>query len=180
MSLVKSKQDFNQMKKPAVIKEKGSTVFLRVAIVVLALIVLGLCALILPEVSGSWQPLLRDIEATRYPILFCLTFAALSFWTALFQGWKLLNYIDKNKAFSNASVQALKTMQLCSFLISGLFVACWPVMFFLAQLDDAPGVIIIYGIIFVGAPLVFGIALGVFQRLLKSAINFKTENELTV
>lgn len=164
----------------AVVNEKGSTLFLRAAIIGLAVIVLGLCALVLPEIYGTWEPELYDIEGARYPILFCLILAALAFWAALYQGWKLLGNIDKNQVFSKSSVKAIKNMQLCSFLISGLFAALWPVMFFLAQLDDAPGIIIIYGIIFVGAPLVFAIALGVLQRLLKNAINFKSENDLTV
>lgn len=167
------------MKKVAV-TEKGSTLFLRAAIIGLALIVLGLCALILPEIYGSWEPVLQDIESTRYPILFCLVVAALAFWTALFQGWKLLNNIDTNTVFSLSSVQAMKRMQLCSFLIGGLFTALWPIVVFLAQLDDAPGLVIVYGVIFVGAPLVFGVALGVLQRLLKSAITIKSENDLTV
>ncbi len=164
-----------------VVAEKGSTLFLRAAIIGLALIVLGLCALILPQVYGSWGPELQDIERARYPILCGLNLAAIAFLVALYQGWKLLDYIDKNKTFSSGSVSALKTMQLCSFLISGLFVALWPVVFYLVTLDgDAPGIIIIYGVIFVGAPFVFAIALGVLQRLLKNAINIKSENDLTV
>lgn len=168
------------MKKVAVIKEKSSTIFLRAAIIGLALIVLGLCALILPEIYGEWEPALYDIEGTRYPILFSLIAAALAFWTALYQGWKLLGNIDANKVFSDSSVRAMKNMQLCSLIISGLFVALWPIIVFLVQLDDAPGLVIIYGIIFVGAPLVFAVALGVLQRLLKSAITYKNEHDLTV
>lgn len=163
-----------------VVNEKSSTLFLRAAIIGLALIVLGLCALILPQLAKGWSEELKDIQNTQYPVMLALSLAAIAFWIALYQGWKILKYIDANTAFSNATVRALKTMQRCSFFISGMMAACWPVMFYLAQFDDSPGVIIIYGIIFVGTPFVFAIALGVFQRLLKNVINIKSENDLTV
>jgi hypothetical protein len=160
--------------------DKGTTLFLRAAIIGIALAALGLCVLILPAVYLHWLEELPDIARAQYPVLVALSLAAISFWIALLQGWKLLDAIDNGKVFSKASVKAIQTMKHCVLIISALFAGGSPVILYLAESDDAPGIILIYGTIFVAAPLVFGVALDVLQRLLKSAIDIKSENDLTV
>ncbi len=49
----------------------------------------------------------------------------------------------------------------------------------MAERDDAPGIIII-GMIMIFASLVIAVFAAVLQRLLKDAIDIKSENDLTV
>jgi hypothetical protein len=105
--------------------------------------------------------------------------SAIPFFIALYQAFKLLSYIDKNKAFSEISVKALKNIKYCAITISGLYVVGMPFFYILAELDDAPGVILI-GMLFIFASMVIAVFAAVLQRLLQEAIDIKSENDLTI
>lgn len=160
--------------------EKSSTLLLRLALISIALAVLGLCVLILPNVYQYWAEEFPEISLTTYPVLLGLSGAALAFWTALFQAWKILGYIEKDKLFSKPTLKSLDLIKFCAFLISLLYVAGWPIIYHFAQVEDAPGLIIIYGAIFVGTPLIAAVAVMVLQKILQNVILMKTENDLTV
>jgi MFS family permease len=153
--------------------KRGSTLVLRAAILVMGLIVLGLCVFALPAGINT------DNTGYYRPILFGLYIPAIPFFFALHQALKLLEYIDKNKAFSNLSVSALGNIKYCGLAISGLFALGMPYIFYAADRDDAPGVAAI-GFIIIGASFVIATAAAVFQRLLQNAVDIKSENDLTV
>ena len=153
--------------------KRGSTLFLRIVISLIALVVLALCIFALPQ--G-----IRSDEAGAYrPILIGMYLPAIPFFIALYQAMKLLVYIDKNKVFSSVSVKALKNIKYCSFIISSLYILGMPYIFYVADKDDAPGVALI-GFVFIFASLVVGTAAAVFQNLLQNVIDIKSENDLTV
>ena len=54
-----------------------------------------------------------------------------------------------------------------------------PFVYILAEVDDAPGLILV-GMVMVFAPLVIAVFAAVLQRLLKEAIDIKSENDLIV
>lgn len=88
-------------------------------------------------------------------------------------------YIDRNEAFSELSVRALKNIKYCAVAISILYVAGLPLLYLIAEADDAPGVILI-GLVIIFASMVIAFFAAVLQRLLKEAIDIKSENDLTV
>lgn len=152
--------------------DRGSTMFLRGVVILIGLVVLMLCVGI--------AFLVVDGEAIHHtPIWVGLYVAAVPFYIALFQTLKLLNYIDKNEAFSELSVSALKKIKYCGSTISGLFLAGSPYLHYAAQKDDAPG-ILAFGLLIMGASAVIAVFAAVLQKLLHSAIAIKSENELTV
>ena len=63
--------------------------------------------------------------------------------------------------------------------ISGLYVVVLPFVYLLAELDDAPGLILI-DMVIIFAAMVITVFAAVLQRLLQEAIDIKTENDLTV
>jgi hypothetical protein len=150
-----------------------STFFLRFVIILIGVVVLGLCIFVLPagimaKNAGGYRPILLGMYIPAIP-----------FYIGLFQAMKLLNYIDKNKAYSALSVAALKKIKYCGFIISALYAAGMPYIFTVADRDDAPGVVLI-ALIFVIGSFVIGTAAAVFQNLFQNAIDIKSENELTV
>lgn len=153
--------------------KQGSTLILKLAVVVLGLIVLGICVFALPVgISSS--------EAGDYrPIFWGLYVTALPFFFALYQTLLLLGYVDKNKAFSKLSVNALNTIKYCALVISALFLAGMPYIYRVAEQDDAPGAIVL-GLVVAGASFAIATFAAVLQRLLRSAIDMKKENDLTV
>ena len=78
-----------------------------------------------------------------------------------------------------ASVQALRKIKKSAFWISLFYTIGLPLIFMVAQWDDAPGLVLI-GVVIVGASIVVGVFAAVLEALLQEAITYKTENELTI
>ncbi len=157
---------------------RGSTYFLRSVILLLGTSVLLLCIFGLPwiakEASGN-----AEFASLIYPVLIGMYVAAIPFFIALFQALRLLRLIDKDDAFSVFSVNALRVIKFCAVAISVIYVMVMPFFYFIGEKDDAPGVILI-GLVFIFASLVIAVFTAVLQKLLKSAIEIKSENDLTV
>lgn len=64
-------------------------------------------------------------------------------------------------------------------IISGVYVVMLPFIYFVARLDDAPGLIVL-GMFVVFAAFVISVFAALLQKLLQVAIDIKTENDLTV
>jgi hypothetical protein len=155
----------------------GSTLFLKIAVFLIGtpVLALGIFGLIwLPN-----NPVNPDYAHMLYPILFGMYVSVIPFFAALYQSFKLLSFIDKNQAFSELSVKALKNIKFCAMTFSGLYVVILPFVFLVAELDDAPGLIII-GMVPVFAAMVIAVFAAVLQRLLQEAIDIKSENDLIV
>ncbi len=155
----------------------SSTIFLKIAVILIGLPVLALCIYGLPWLANN--PVNPDYAHILYPILIGMYVSVIPFFVALYQAFKLLSYIDKNQAFSELSVQALKNIKLCAMTMSGLYVVIMPFVFLAADLDDAPGLIII-GMVPIFASMVIAVFAAVLQKLLKNAIDIKSENDLTI
>lgn len=168
------------MEKKDALIQRGSTIFLRVTVIALGLLVLTFCAFLLPSIHQEWAGEFPKIAYLKYPVLIGLVIAATAFFIALFHTLKLLNYIDKNKAFSQSSVQALKTIRYCASVVAVFCAATMPLVYLKADKDDSPGLIVVSMAFFVGAPIVVAVFAMVAERLLQNAIDIKSENDLTV
>lgn len=154
----------------------GSTIFLKVVVFLIGIAVLALCIFLLPKIANELR---EDDPATSVylAIIGCAT--AIPFFFALYQTLRLLSYIDKNKAFSDLSVNALKYIKYCAITMSILYATGMPFLFHIADVDDAPGLIIL-GMVITSAPMVIAVFAAVLQKLLQNAIEIKSENDLTV
>lgn len=153
--------------------QRGSTTVLKIAISLIGVAVLCICVFVLPKTIGSF-------ELSGYdPILFGMYAPAVPFFIALYQSLKLLGYIDNKDAFSEKSVRSFKIIKYCALLISGIYAAGMPYIFYVADKDDAPGVVAL-GFVIIGASFVIAAAAAVFQALVQNAVDIKTENDLTV
>src|SRR3954466_13804412 len=98
---------------PAPSTKRSSTIFLQVVIV---LIGIGALAFML------WEPHLegRNVHATTFqiyfkdPFLACAYLASIPFFVALYQAFKVLGYIGRNKAASRETLKALRVIKLCA------------------------------------------------------------------
>jgi len=159
--------------------KKGTTLFLKLAVITIALPILALCVLGLPTIVRSSIAHPWELNRYLYGIIGGMYVTAIPFFYALYQAMKLLGYIDKNNAFSFDSVQALNRIKWSGLTISAIYIVLMPLFYIIGELDDAPGVILV-GMVFTFAPAVIAVFAAVLQRLLKEAIEFKAENELTV
>ncbi|MFF5396224.1 DUF2975 domain-containing protein [Peribacillus butanolivorans] len=159
--------------------KRGTTLFLKIAVILIGIPVLALCIFLVPEIAKFAAELYPDMTYIKYLVLIDLYASAIPFYFALYQAFKLLSYIDKNKAFSELSVRALKKIKYCAITISILYVVGMPLFYLIAELDDAPGIILI-GLVIIFASMVIAVFAAVLQRLLQEAIDIKSENDLIV
>ncbi|MGI5826437.1 MAG: DUF2975 domain-containing protein [Patescibacteria group bacterium] len=153
--------------------KRGSTLFLKAVISLIGLGVLALCVFVLP--AGIFS----DKTGYYRPILIGMYLPAIPFFFALYQGLKLLSLVDKNKAFSELSVKSLKIIKYCGITIGILYGVGLPYIFYVAGMDDAPGVALI-GLVFTFAPLIIAVFAAVLEKMLRDTIVIKSENDLTV
>jgi hypothetical protein len=146
-----------------------STLFLKVVVLLIAIPVLALCIF--------WVP--GFVNYLPYSILTGVYATAISYFFALFQALKLLSYIDKNKAFSELSVKALKHIKYCAIIISIIYAGLAPLLYPIAEADDAPG-LVGFPIIIIFASMVIAVFAAVLQKLLQEAIDIKSDNDLTI
>ena len=153
--------------------KRGSTLLLKIIVSLIGIGVFSFCVFVLP----------RGVQTTHWdgyrPILIAMYISSVPFFIGLYQGLKLLHFIDKNKAFSPASFKALQTIKYCGIAISALYGLGMPYIFMVAEQDDAPGVVLI-GLFFTFAPLLTAIIATILQKLLHNAIALKSENDLIV
>src|SRR6185503_17751817 len=156
------------MKSPV---KKGPTTFLQVVIV---LVGIGALALMLwePHIEG------RNAHATLFEIYFkdpFLAYAYLAstpFFVALYQAFKVLGYIGQDKAFSQATVKALRTIKFCALAIIG-FVAVGELFIMLGNSDDRAGGVFM-GILITFGSAVIATAAAIFDRVLQNAVDMKS------
>jgi Protein of unknown function (DUF2975) len=159
--------------------KRSSTIFLQIVIV---LIGIGALALML------WEPHLegRNAHATLFEIYFKDPFlayaytASIAFFVALYQAFMLLGYIGANQVFSQRSVKALRTIKYCALTLVAFIVGAEAYFFiFVRGKDDIAGGVMI-GLVMIFVSVVAATAAAVFERLLQSAVEIKSENDLTV
>ncbi|RHW36129.1 DUF2975 domain-containing protein [Lysinibacillus yapensis] len=162
--------------------KRSSTLFLKIALIFIGIPVLAACLFLLPQIAMEANEAVKkgsDLAFMVYGLLMIMYISVIPFYFALYQSFNLLSYIDNNLAFSAFSVKALKKIKNCAIIIAAFYVAALPFIYIIAEVDDAPGLVII-GMVFVFAPLVIAVFAAVLQRLLQEAILIKSENDLTV
>ena len=104
---------------------------------------------------------------------------SIPFFFALYQAFKVLEYIRANKVFSPEAVKALGTIKYCALAIIG-FVVTEEIFIMLNHGNDdaAGGVAMGIGITFIS--IIVATAAAVFERTLQSAVEMKSENDLLI
>jgi hypothetical protein len=158
--------------------KRTSTLFLKAVII---LIGIGALALLL------WEPQIEGVNAhaTNVEIYFNDPFLALvyagsiPFFIALYQAFTVLGYAGHHTIFPEAAVKALRTIKYCAIAIIG-FVAAEEIFILLNHGDDDAAGGVFMGILITFGSIVIATAAAMFERILRSAVEMKSENELTV
>src|SRR4249919_802863 len=102
----------------ALLMKKGSTLFLKFVICLIAIGAL-IWLIWFPQLEGRAANL-DLISIYKDPLIIYTFIASTPFFVALYQAFKLLGYVDNNKVFSQSSVNAVRNIKYCAFIISGL------------------------------------------------------------
>jgi hypothetical protein len=92
---------------------------------------------------------------------------------------KLLTLIDRNEIFSDKTLVIMSRIQKLTLGIAVATIGLMPFFFTIAQLDDAPGLVLFgAGIVFI--PCAIHVLVVVMKETLSKAVSIKQENELTI
>ena len=158
--------------------KRSSILFLQTVIVLIGLSALALLL---------WEPQIEGVNAhaTNFEIYFkdpslALVYAgSIPFFFALYQAFRVLGYAGQNRVFSEPAVQALRTIKYCAIAIVG-FVVVEEIFILLNNSGDDRSGGIFMGILITFGSIVIATAAAVFERMLQSAVDIKSENALTV
>lgn len=159
--------------------KQGTTFFLKITVLLLGTPVLVVCGYFLPQLLISASDMRWEYAQLVYPLIIVLYAAAIPFFVALYQAFRLLQCIDHSRAFSEFSVKAIKRIKYSAFAIFALFAGSLPFFFLLAVKDDAPGLLLI-GLVITFVSVVIAVFAAVLERLLQEVITMKSENDLTI
>jgi len=159
--------------------KRSSTIFLQSVVVLIGVAALALML---------WEPHLegRNAHASVTQIYFHDPFlayayiASIAFFVALYQAFKLLGYVGRNDVFSQSAVKALRTIKYCAMSLVGC-IAGAEAYFWIVQRnkeDIAGGVMM--GLLLIFVSTVVATAAAVSEKTLQSAVDLKSENDLTV
>ena len=159
--------------------KRGSILFLRAVILLVGVAVLaGL--LLFPQGEG------RNANADQFTIYFRDPFLAyvylgsLPFFFGLSQGFKLLGYVDRGEAFSPDGVEALRRIKYCALAVIAFIVGAEAYIILGPNDGDDRAGGVAMGV-FTGFPcLVAAAAAAVLERVLQSAVDLKSDHDLTV
>jgi hypothetical protein len=157
--------------------KKGSTLFLK--FVILLIWAGALAGLVwFPQTEGRAQNL--DLLSIYLdPFILYSFVASVPFFYALYQAFLLLGYIDQNKFFTTAAVRTLQHIKYSAMAVIGFIVIGQILLILIAQDDDVTGPVAL-GLYASFITCVFATGVAVAQRLLQSAVDLKSENDLTV
>lgn len=133
-----------------------------------------------------WEPQLEGVNqgASLFQIYFQDPFLAyvyigcIPFFVALAQAFKILGYVGKNKIFSKEVVKGLRNIKYCALAI--ICFVTGAEIFILFQVSDDRAGGIAMGIFIIFGSSVVATASAMFERVLQSALDIKSENDLTV
>ncbi len=120
----------------------------------------------------------RNIDATFYQIYFNDWFlvyaytASIAFFTVVYQAFKVLGNIGQNKAFSFDSVQRLKTVRYCAFVLIGFVAAAVAYLMIIRPEDDIAGGVAM-GLMIIFISVTVAAVAAVLEKVLQSGVDLK-------
>jgi hypothetical protein len=158
---------------------KSETLFLKIALFLISISALVISIMWLPWTAGIAENIGSELAFLQYLSYLFVLVAVTPYLFSIYQTFIILNLIDHDQAFSDQSVKSLKKIKLSAMFLGIQFMVALPFLFYIAEVDDAPGLAAI-GLIITLASIVISVFAAVLEKLLKNAIDIKSENDLTI
>ncbi|MFC6261780.1 DUF2975 domain-containing protein [Levilactobacillus fujinensis] len=155
---------------------KRETLFLKLALTIIGLIVIVLGIVVVPFLVDGTTHIMHGFSFVMGGGLLVTCGCVLN---AVVQAYTLLQRVDQNTAFSLKSITALKRIKWSAYIVAVMFLGMLPLAYWWTNAADAPGILLLSCLI-LAAATVIGIFASILQKLVANAFAFKTENELTI
>lgn len=138
--------------------------FLRFIVFGIIFSLFGLAGLGIPLV---WHGITKNLllERPGYSVLLTAYLIFIPTLLILFHALRILRYMSMTPPAFPLITASIQSMKLCFYIVTILTTCLFPVFFYIGQIDDAPGLIVI-GMGLILTPLTFGITLSCIQHLL--------------
>lgn len=160
-------------------RKQASTLFLKVVLLLMALVILVLYSYVFPELARRDAAAHPDDDFLRYVFLLSGYIFFIPILVALYQTFKLLVHIDRSEAFSDLSVKALRMIKYCAIMVIA-FIVLGVLFMTLFVVDEDITPFITLGVIGSFGSSVIAVFAGLLQKLLTDAIVFKSDNDWIV
>jgi len=138
--------------------------FLRLIVFCIIFGLFGLAGLGIPLVwHGVKEHLL--LERPGYSVLLTAYLIFIPTLLILFHALRILRYISMAPPAFPLITASIQSMKLSFYIVTILTTCLFPIFFYIGQIDDAPGLIVI-GIVLILAPLTLGTLLACIHQLL--------------
>jgi hypothetical protein len=155
--------------------KKNSTIFLQVALVLTGIVALAIM-IRFPLTEGRAAHLdLFSIYAD--PFLVYGYLSSIVFFVALYQAFKLLGYIRKNKVFSASSVKTAGKIKYCAIVLAVLIVLAGLYIRIFHAKDDDPAGFMAICIVTIFICMIIATTAAVFEKILQNGLDIQSENE---
>jgi hypothetical protein len=158
---------------------KKETFLLKLAIIALTVPILAICIYLVPRLATGITEKYPALAVFKIPFIIAVYATAVAFFSILYQAFRILALIEANQAFSIHSRVAIQRIKLGAMSIAVIYAMTLPLFYYVADHEDAPGILVI-GLILIFAALVVAAFAGVLQKLVNNALEIKSEMDLTV
>jgi hypothetical protein len=140
------------------------------------LVLVGLLTLAFLLVEPHFEG--RNARATFFQIYFQDPFlayaylASLAFFVGLYNAFKIAGHIGQGRILSPQTAKALRTIQVCAFLLVG-FVIVGELFLLMQESDDRAGGVVLGGVVLLGSLLV-ALGAGRFKRNIEKSLRTPT------
>lgn len=149
---------------------KLKIIFLKTAVIFFGVMVSAFILFFLSAVFNDAAAGGTKMAYVLYGISTIMALSLIPFTAVLYQVFKLLSYVDSENIFSNLAEESLNKIKKYAYIISIMYAFMMPLVFIVAEVDDAPGAVL-YGMILVLAPIVIAFSADVLQEILKRGIS---------
>ena len=156
---------------------KKNIFILKVSLFLIAIITLILCLFWLPNLAERVAKANPEYAYLKYPVLILVYITAIPFYLAFYQAYKILNSINNGETFTDKPLDSLGIIKNCA--LSEIVIYLILTIFLLSQNALHPGVLIPFVAIMFAASII-AVFVSVLKELLGTAIEIKSENDLTV
>jgi hypothetical protein len=155
-----------------------SIIFLQAVIVLIGIVALAIL-IRLPLIEGRAASL--DLFSIYFdPFILYGYLASIAFFVALYKAFKLLGYVAQNEVFSSNAIKTLKSIKYCAVVLSILIVLAGLYIRLFHNKEDDPAGFLAICIVTTFVSIVVATAAAIFEKLLQSALDIKSENDLTI
>lgn len=158
--------------------KKIPTVFLQIVLALIAVVAVAVL-IIFPSKEGRATNL-DVISIYTDPLILYGYAVSVAFFWGLYKAFRLLGYIGRNKVFSMDAVNALKSIKLCAIILSLSILMAGVFVMTAHHEDDDPAGFLAMCIVATFASIVVATAAAIGEKLLRNAVDMKSENDLTI